>query len=131
MKSYLVYKDKDVKRFKHVTVVEGKGNLKESTYDQLAHLNSKLDYAACELYGEIKAKGRSKCSPSDTYDEKLGLIVASRKAELKVAKAKLVAITKVRKAAEEYLELLKNIEDKLDYKVGKLNLDLVRINRGN
>jgi hypothetical protein len=131
MKNYFVYKDEEVKRFNHVTVVKGSFKLKNSAEtlldEKFINLNALHN---CVVYSNKEKEGRSKCDPKDTYNAKTGLIIASRKAELKANKETLSWVTEARKAAEEYLELLKDIEDKLDYKVGKTELDLIAFNKG-
>lgn len=123
-KNHLVYKDTEVKRFNHVTVVKGRANIKASTLRELSELENKIQDIRCVLWSEPEVTGRAKCSPEDTFNEKTGLVVASRKAELKSAKYYLKAVDELIVLTERYLELLRSIEDNIDYKVGKLTLDL-------
>ena len=129
-KNRYAYKDKDVKTFnKKVTVVKGEMKIKDSAMDDLNRFDSMICISYYALLETVEATGKSKCSPEDTYDEKTGLIVASRKAELKATKVKLKQVDRAIKIAEQYLEYLRELEDKLDYKVVKLSVDLIAKNR--
>ena len=123
-RNHFVYKDKEVKRFNHVTVVKGEAKIKESTVSELTELENKIQLISCELWARPEVTGRAKCSPEDTFNEKTGLIVASRKAELKAAKLYLKTVDELIVLTERYLELLRSMEDNIDYKTGKLTLDL-------
>ena len=94
-----VYKDKEVKRFNQVTVVKGETHLKGNMFDELTKAYLELEEASYFPYAR-ETTGRSKCDPEDTYDAKTGLIVASRKAELKGNKYLLKDITTLRRAAQ-------------------------------
>ena len=123
-RNHFVYKDKEVKRFNHVTVVKGGAKIKESTLNELTELENKIQDISYALWADTETTGRAKCSPEDEFNEKIGLVVASRKAELKAAKQYLKAVDELIVLTERYLELLRSMEDNIDYKVGKLTLDL-------
>ena len=126
MRNHFVYKDKKVKKFNHVTVVEGDAEIKESTVQELDDLDMKIASSLWMLSNPEAVIARSKCSPEDTYDEKKGLIVASRKAELKSVKRYLNRVTELKKYVQQLLTLTQDIEDQLDFKMVRLSLDLVR-----
>lgn len=126
MRNHFVYKDKDVKRFNHVTVVEGSSHMKESTIHYLDVLAMDISGTLWHLGSCKETTGRSKCAPEDKYDEKKGLIVASRKAELKAVKRYLSQVDKLKKNLEKMTDLVHDIEDQLDFKMVRLSLELVR-----
>jgi len=128
-RNHLVYKDTDVKRFNHVTVVKGVSYLKTHTLQEVVNKKEKLNDLLEPLYEWEETTGRSKCAPEDTYNEKHGLVVASRKAELKANRHYLTKVTEARRAAEDLLKLLKDIEDKVDFKAGMISLNLVQANK--
>ena len=126
MRNHFVYKDKEVKRFNHVTVVEGSSHMKESTIHYLNTLSADISDLLWSLDDYEETTGRSKCAPEDTYDEKKGLIVASRKAELKAVKRYLSKVDELKKNLEKITDLVNDIEDQLDFKMVRLSLELVR-----
>ena len=126
MRNHFVYKDKEVKRFNHVTVVEGESVIKSSTTNELDYYLTKMEDLVWELRYNEQFTGRSKCAPEDKYDEKKGLIVASRKAELKAVKHQLTKVDELKRTLEKMTDLVHDMEDQLDFKMGRLSLELVR-----
>ncbi len=126
MRNHFVYKDKEVKRFNHVTVVEGSSGIKLSTVHYLDALSMDISDTLWHLSGSKETTGRSKCAPEDNYDEKKGLIVASRKAELKAVKHYLKKVDELKRTLEKMTDLVNDMEDQLDFKMVNLSLELVR-----
>lgn len=124
IKKHSKYTDKRVSKYDHVTVVHGEARLNKEDYRAIIRKIDRLTDAYLELKPEATATGRAICSPEDEYNEETGLFIASRRAEIKSTMSLLKQITKLRKEAEEYLNLLLDIEDGLDYTVGSKVLEL-------
>ena len=157
-KSYYAYRDENVKRVGTVTVVDGALTLTDKGFNELQdkfdELACKMEQVTRpqpvnqyivigkkgvkveeqqigECTGAIfKARAYSKCDSTDTYNAKTGLVIASRKVEEKLNRRALKDITALRQSLEELLTLVKSMEDSVDYKVGKLTLDLAKYQEG-
>lgn len=128
-KNYYHYKDAGVLYDEHKTTVVGQCVSNKNVLDDLTILQNQVINTYYLLNDKYIAMASSQCLEEDTYSKKKGMIIASRKAEIKAFKKALKDVTLLRRALEQELELVKDMEDKLDLKVIKLALDLVRINR--
>lgn len=130
-RNYYRYRDFAVTHFpdEKKTIVDGNANFDFFEHAKLMNLHRESDSSFKEFNGIINSVGVAKCCDEDIYDEHMGMVVASRKCELKAMKSALKDFTRYRKALEKELELVKDIEDKLDLKVLKLSLELIAINR--
>lgn len=126
MKNHCVYKDKEVNHYGQVTVVKGTCDVKDNVLREIKRLVYKVNDAS-EITPHVETIGKTKCDADDTFDTKKGLIVASRKAELKATIKICKEVTKLRQEVEELYRFLLDIEDKIDYKAGRLSLDLVEM----
>ena len=65
------------------TVVYGEANADRHVTEQIAEKINELLVTLPDGYEKVVTRGVAKLHPDDTYDEKTGVIIASRKAELK------------------------------------------------
>lgn len=65
------------------TVVYGEANADRHVTQQIAEKINELLVTLPDEYEKVVTRGVAKLHPDDTYDEKTGVIIASRKAELK------------------------------------------------
>ena len=86
--------------------------------------------AAVKVYGSIRdlltegveKRGIAKLDPHDTYDEKIGVRIASNKAEVACAKNLLKRLNDCKKLATDYLVELNNVIDELEERKDFLNM---------
>ena len=130
-RNYYRYRDTCIKidKYTKTTKVAGSLTLDENEWNKLDRLQRDIDDAIEDVETFIHEVGKSTCCKEDTYNQKKGIIVASRKCELKTMKKALRQVTNLRRALEKELELVKDMEDKLDLKFLTLSLQLIKINR--
>ena len=154
-KSYYAYHDEKVTRVGTVTMVDGSLKLTDKAFNELQDkfydLCDKMEQvtnpmpimnytiAGAEIIDETQidevtdtvyyATSYSKCDPTDDYNSKTGLIVASRKTEEKLTRRALKDVTELKDSLRNLLTLVETIEDKLAFANGKLVLDLVRFKK--
>lgn len=141
------YQDVDVTYSGNVTVVNGELHLSTKLTNKLLNALGKLglefnnvvdpqnisdivmtdegDILDEEILGQYSAKhyssnGYSRCHADDKYDAKTGLIIASRKAELKVLKEALRDMTELETAAYEFLKVTSESSEALKNRIIKI-----------
>ena len=129
-RNYYSYKDLNVETLNNLqTRVDGILTIDKYERNRLSVLQHNLEEVYYKLPSAYLESAKSTCCEEDTYNAKKGLVVASRKAELKTMNRALKDVANLRRALEKELELVKDIEDKLDFKALRLSLELVKINR--
>lgn len=96
------------------TIVTGEGDMAE-IYTATLKLMTELSELSVELRPETK--GVAKLSPGDTYDEGLGIKIATRKAEIKARKK---AIRVCNKSLELVQQFRNTIAKELDANINRV-----------
>ena len=141
------YQDIDVTFSGNITVVNGELHLSKKLTNKLLKSLDKIelefnnvvdpqnisdivitddgDILDEEILGQYSAKhyinnGYSRCHADDQYNMQTGLIVASRKAELKVLKEALRDMTELETAAYEFLKVTSESSEALKNRISKI-----------
>lgn len=104
-------KYKEYKTFRNgeSTVVAGYGYEPQHIITKMTqHLGAAAEMGSqLDSYSSPTVKGIARLSPGDTYDAKTGLIVASRKCEIKAIRKTNTTLKRMAKELEATLELIK------------------------